>query len=792
MNLDSRRPTGVCRLLATLLATCCVTAGIAQTPATPPDATLHHNRELGACGDYVGCGKACALRERFLAGLPIYDPAGDDIASREAFGETDVLHYQLEFEIFPATERITGTNRILVRSLTNGLTQFTIRLRSNYTITSAAINDITPINPANIAAVGSYGRQIPLDRAYNAGEEFTISIAYDGIAVARGFGSINFDTTSGNPMIASLSQPYFAATWWPAKDGDFAEAGDNSDKATMEMSIIVPNSLRAVSNGLLQGIDALPSSRARYRWATNIPTASYLFCFAASIYNTWTVNYNHPGGTMPVEFNLFPASDTPANRAAWERCIAMLEAFRPVYGEYPFIAEKYGMYQFLFGGGMEHQTNTGQGTFVESVTAHELAHQWWGDNVTCRYWNDIWLNEGWATYGEAIWQERAPGSSGLPALHAAMASRKPSNTVLAETVYVDDPADFPRIFDGNLSYRKGGWVLHMLRKILGDATFFETLAVWRATYEGSGGSTDDFIAVAETVSERELNWFFDRWIYGIGWPTYSYGSNSVVINGQRYLRLYVTQTQAGSIGAITMPIDIRVDDANGSTTYTIWNDATTEHYVIPIPLAPTAVVLDEFNWILNGGRNPVAYVAGPPKVVQVSPAPGSVFGATSGPTQVSATFSANVTTNSASMTLRRDGIVVTPASQGYNNVTFTRTLTFAAPLSPGSYELTVADTVTGGGIRLDGEVADALASSSLPSGDGQPLGNAVVRFTVSPPCPFDLNGDGQIGLTDLSVVLSNFGIASGATASQGDFNGDGAVDLTDLSSLLAVFGANCA
>src|SRR5262249_52979922 len=146
--------------------------------------------------------------------------------------------------------------------------------------------------------------------------------------------------------------------------------------------------------------------------------------FAATNFSTWTRQFNHPGGSMPVVFNVYPGDDTSATRASLDKVITMLGTLGDLYGPYPFINEKDGVYEFNFGGGMEHQTDTGQGFFDEVVTVHELGHQWWGDNVTCKTWSDIWLNEGFATYTEALWEEHKPGSTGFPALRSAMVGRR--------------------------------------------------------------------------------------------------------------------------------------------------------------------------------------------------------------------------------------------------------------------------------------------------------------------------------------------------------------------------------
>lgn len=368
--------------ISTLVLIYAVALVAAQNTSPPPlSSGLARPSDIdGGCEFADGCGKAHALIARLRAGL---EPSDDDRGGgdREALGDTDLLHSALDIEIVPATATITGTNTMTVQSKVEGLTQFTFRLRNQFTITAALLNGTTPVQ---VTSTSTTTRMAMLDRPYHADEVFTLMIAYTGVAVPKGFGSIEFTSQNGQPLIFTLSEPYYAYTWWPIKDGDMGDPGDNSDKMTVELAVTAPDALRTISNGLLQGVDVLPGGRTRYRWATNYPIATYLICFSSTNYNQWTKTYDYGTGTMPVEFSIFPTDDTPGHRAAWEKCVDMLAVYRTIYGLYPFINEKYGIYEFGFGGGMEHQTYTGEGTFSENVTAHELSHQWWGDNVTCK------------------------------------------------------------------------------------------------------------------------------------------------------------------------------------------------------------------------------------------------------------------------------------------------------------------------------------------------------------------------------------------------------------------------
>lgn len=749
-----------------------------------------------------GCGKCAAMS------LPT-DPRGPVYSPREASTDTDVQSVDLDLEVtFGATPLLKGSNTMRVRSTVNGLTQFTFMLRTNFTVQrnnsgNAADNNRVTLNGTTVATcttpgANSYARTVTLDRAYNAGEEFTVRVDYSGEPASRGFGSIFVGTQNGVDLAASLSEPYYAATWWPVKDGDVFLPGNNADKFTGSIAITVPSALKGVANGLLTSVTNPAAGKTRYRWTTNYQTAPYLFAFSATNYNQWAVNYSYPlqgggTGTMPVQFSIYPSSDTPGNRAAWEQTVQMLTTYRSFYGEYPFVNEKYGIYQFPFGGGMEHQTYTGQGTFSESVTAHELGHQWWGDNVTCKLWNDIWLNEGFATYTEALWYERKPGSTGQPALVSAMNARRPN--AVDDSVYVYDVSNLNRIFSGTFTYNKGGWALHQLRHVMGDAAFFQALAQYRAAYQGSAAVTDDFVAVCSAVAGQDLTWFFRQWIYGIGAPQYQYGWTNATINGQPYLRLSVAQTQDSTwpgggapLGYFRMPVDVRITTAGGSTTSLVNNAARQQWFLIPVTQAVTGIALDPDTWILETGKTATTYTPGPVKVVSATPGPSAVL--SSAPAQLEVGFSDQVLPGTSNFVLTGPGGPVS-LTVSYNSTTFVATLTPAAPLAAGSYSLRVTGISTpGDGRVLDGEIV----GTALPSGDGVPGGDALFAFTISGPvgCDPDVNQDGNVDQGDVDYLINVVGGGLNPTGVDPDFNQDGNSDQGDIDALVNVIaGGPC-
>ena len=623
----------------------------------PPAAGNHAAVDDGkadAAEPIFGCGKAQAMARRF-----VHDETTPlDKAYREAMADTDVLHNELDIEVSNLnpganTCTIAGSNRMTIQSKSASLTEFTFRLRNQYTITAAWVDDTIPVTVNSISTTTRVADLSTVTPAIGMDDTFTLTIEYNGTSISAGFGSIVIDTHSGGiPIVATLSEAYYAYTWWPCKDGDVGEPGDNSDKATLDFWITAPDTYSVPANGLLVGQESLSGNRVKYHWQSDYPIPSYLVAFAASEYNTWTATYNHPGGSMPVEFFIYPSNDNAANRAGWEACIDMMEVFRPLYGEYPFIDEKYGLYNFPFGGGMEHQTITGQSGFGDRLTAHELGHQWWGDMITCKTWSDIWLNEGFATYSECLWKERESGSIDEAAYHDCMDDERPTDA--SGTVYIPpEDISMSRIFNSNLSYRKGGWVLHQLRHVVGDAKFFEILADYRAAYEYSAATTDEFVAVVSSTCGEDMSWYFDQWVYEGGSPQYRYGWSTTNVDGQDYLLVRIEQNQSASFPDVfIMPVDLVVTIGGEEQTVVVWNDARIQWFAVPVNGTVTNLQFDPDDWILRTGNTGVSYVAGPPKIVAVDPAPGASL--VSGPGVVEIWFHTNVNVSPAHFSLVGD------------------------------------------------------------------------------------------------------------------------------------------
>ncbi len=722
-----------------------------------------------------------SMHTRWLDGQIGTERAGNPMFRDDDAADTDVLHYDLHLTIDPLTEWIGGSNQIAVQSLVDGLSTFRLGLHDALTISEVRVDDVV----ANWNRVDAVTFEITLPAALNAGQTFEVFVAYAGNPVPQGsWDSITFRTRSGAREVWSMSVPYWSWSWWPCKDV-------NWDKATAEMSFVVPDDMVVASNGHFVGAQDVGAGLREYAWATDYQIAPYLLCFAATNFTTFDSVWEYDGGSMPLNFFIYPEHDQPSNRNAWLASADMLTVFSQIYGQYPFINDKYGICEFGWGGGMEHQTMTFQGGFWESVTAHELAHSWWGNSVTCATWHDVWLNEGFATYSEALYYEHRPGGT-ADDLHDYMANDiMPLPTT--ETVYVYDISNMDRIFDRNTSYSKGAWVLHMLRHVVGDANFFDTLAAYRAAFEGSAASTEDFRAVAEAVSGMDLDWFFAEWIYASGEPWYYYAWRECSADGVPYLELYISQHPFKPV--FTMPIDFRISSDFLIHTHPVWNDERVEHLLIPLGSPNvTSVELDPTPWILRTVST-TSFAEGPPKVVQLRPTPERGVAASNAITLVVG-FHKDVVISAADIQLAGVNSGTVPCTLAYDSGRQVATITPSVPLGVDAYTLNISESVTdvASGTALDGELTAPFKYEPLPSGDGRPGGTLVVTFHVR--ATGDMNCDGVVDRDDVdpfvaALIKGDAGYDAavpGCDRDLADINADGSVDFGDINPFVMLLG----
>ncbi|MCW8996337.1 MAG: M1 family aminopeptidase, partial [Psychromonas sp.] len=381
--------------------------------------------------------------------------------------------------------------------------------------------------------------------------------------------------------------------WWPQKDTP-ADKADSSD-----VWITVADNLIPVSNGTLESIVNNGNGTHTYYWKERYAIAAYLISLAITNYTQYNTYYNYsPTDSMIITHFIYPENFNYVKPYA-DLTAGMIEVYSNRYGQYPFLQERYGHAEFNWGGAMEHQTCTSMGFWGSGVVSHELAHQWYGDMITCKDWHHIWLNEGFATYSEAVYIEAKDGKA---AYDNQIANEMSHARNANGTIWVQDITDENQIFNGNRSYSKGACVLHMLRGIVGDSTFFHIMRAYSDDPDLKYGvaTTEDFQAVAESVYGQDLNYFFQEWIYGEKYPQYTIGWNKTLVGGDIYqINLNIYQVVRPNPSYFTMPVQIRFNTSLGDTTITLFNNAQTQNFQFQIVGNPQSIVFDPGNWILK-------------------------------------------------------------------------------------------------------------------------------------------------------------------------------------------------
>jgi aminopeptidase N len=502
----------------------------------------------------------------------------------------DVTYYRLNLSLTYSPKYLIGAVVINVKAKTN-LTSCFLDLNSALKVDSVKVAE-KKINFVHI----NNRLNITLSQTLGAGQIASINVYYQGVPSTGGFGSFSFGTINQNKSQAiwSLSEPYGSPDWFPSKDNP-SDKADSSD-----VWITAPSYFVSVSNGTLQKVITNINGTKTYQWKNRYPIAPYLISVACSNYTQYN-NYFKYNATdsMLVSHYVQPDNLTTANKQNLDHTVTMLKLFSDKFGAYPFLKEKYGHAECGFGGGMEHQTCSSMGNYGQSLIAHELAHQWFGDKITCQSWEHIWLNEGFATYGEAIWQEYLGGKTAYNAFIQAQATRAKNAT---GSIFVRNIANASEIFNSNRSYAKGSIVLHMLRGIVGDDKFFQILRTYAASkYAYANATTEDFQSIAEAVMGQKLDYFFKEWIYGEGFPTYSFGwTYEPKANNVYRINLTVKQsTRTTEPTLFIMPIPFQIKTSAQDSTAIVFNNQAEQYFNIDVKGKPETITLDAENWILK-------------------------------------------------------------------------------------------------------------------------------------------------------------------------------------------------
>jgi len=525
----------------------------------------------------------------------------------------DVKYYRCEWEVDPAVYYITGKVTIyfvittsgssISFDLMNGLNVDSVKQR-NTVLTKSHINNLLQVN---------FSGQV------NAGVLDSISIYYKGPPANTGFGSFVQTTHGVVPVIWTLSEPYGSRDWWPCKNG----LDDKAD--SIDVIITSPAAYKAASNGMLQSETLINSGTKKVTyWKHRYPIASYLVCFAVTNFSVFNNSVQLGAVNMPMQTYCYP-EDLASFQSGTQNVLNALQYYHGIFGDYPFIKEKYGHVQFGWGGGMEHQTATFVVSIDEGLCAHELGHQWFGDKITCASWEDVWLNEGFATFLAAMYMENKYPAS-------VIANRKAIvnniTSVTGGSVKVNDTTDVGRIFSGRLSYNKGSYLLYMLRWKLGDDIFFRALRRYQkdpAVIYGFA-KTADLQRNLEAESGVDLSKFFKDWFEGQGYPSYKVEWSQL---GSSYVKIKMSQvTSHASVGFFDLPVALKFKNASHEKTIVVDNKTNDEIFTRNIGFIADTVLIDPDYWLVtkNNTSKKITNAGNGQNLVQVFPNPvGNLF-----------------------------------------------------------------------------------------------------------------------------------------------------------------------
>jgi len=499
-------------------------------------------------------------------------------------GNYDVKYHRLELDVDPSQAFISGDVTTYFEAKEN-LSDVTFELTQNMVVSQVLQrgNALTFSQNANDELI------ITLDQVQNVGVLDSLTISYSGNPVSSGFGSFAQSTHNGDPILWTLSEPYGAKGWWPCKQ-DLIDKTDSIDVYITTPTLNPSNEdYIAVSNGLEinQVVNGL-NKTTRFKHRHPIP--AYLVAIAVTNYEVYTHTVDNNGNPFDIVNYVYPENLASA-QASTPVTVDIMNLFSNLFEEYPFANEKYGHAQFGWGGGMEHTTVSFMGSFSRGLIAHELAHQWFGDKVTCGSWKDIWLNEGFATYLSGLVIEDLDGNNSFinwkQQLNNSITTQNGGSVYLTDT----DTLSINRIFSGRLSYNKGAMVSHMLRKKLGDAFYFQGMQDYlsHVNHSYAYAKTEDYKSIMEAASTQDLTEFFNDWIYNQGYPSYAVEWHQP---NSSQVRITLAQSQShASVSFFEAPVPIRVIGTSGEVLDVILDNTTNNKTFFRTVTFPVSTIL---------------------------------------------------------------------------------------------------------------------------------------------------------------------------------------------------------
>ena len=495
----------------------------------------------------------------------------------------DIVSYHLDLDIDTDSARVDATATLTLKALEriDGVELDLV----GFQVEEISVDGVTALFTRDGDLL-----EINLGTSLATGESTEIEIHYSGVPTTGG-GLGLFIRPNGEDILYTMAEPDGAKLWFPCNDTP-------ADKATLDLTVHLDQPWILTSNGL-QTQKSTSGGKTTTRWISRDPMATYLMSFDAANYQVWF----DTAGSVPLQF--YARSQYAFNaELQWANTGAMVEAFGKRYVPYPF--EKYGTVEApMVYSGMEHQSLTLMGSKVlektgwdaDNLVSHELAHQWFGDYLSPVDWRDIWLNEGFATYNEAVWKELQAGGDTEAGRNALIYYMSDMNEWFQrEGDENGSPLYDPYVLFGSTVYERGALTLHMLRYVMGSAGFFATMERYLQEHGFGNVTTTDLVTAAEREYGGELTWFFDAWVFSDAVYPMEVATDWQVNNG--VLTLALEQTQPGTQYTLPFPVKIELED--GQVWYRdLW--LTPEQgltWAMEVPSGVNSVEFDPEHWLL--------------------------------------------------------------------------------------------------------------------------------------------------------------------------------------------------